>query len=124
MAILGYWRAWSRPLLAVLVVLTLLIPTWDAFQCVAEFSDSTFTSADVHAGKIIVAKDIGGKPLNIDNDADPLCPHSHCHHPAGMPSMTEHPAMPTVLTRLEPPWSIYHIPPSPPSSGLLRPPRA
>jgi hypothetical protein len=124
MAISERLRGWARPLLAVLVVLTLLIPTLDAFQCVVEFSDVTVASVDKHQAETVIAKDISGKPLDVTGDADPLCPHGHCQHPAGIPSVAEPVAMPITLAYFEPFRSVYSVPASQPPLGLLRPPRA
>jgi len=124
MAILGIWRTWSRPFLAGVVALCLLIPTLDAFHCVAEFSDSTVISTSTHGAKVVIAKDVSGKPLGMVGDADPLCPHSHCHHPPGMTSIAKPTAVPTTWAYLAPPLGTHDVRPSQPPSGLLRPPRA
>lgn len=114
---------WMRPVLAGLVLLGLLMPTLDAFTCIDDFGPKAAVGGLAQQDKAVAAKDSPAQPLGWQEDADPLCPHGHCHHWVGV-TLAERTDFGLSTQILEPLRGDYDSPPSAPRMGLLRPPRA
>lgn len=116
-------QQWVRPVLAGLVLLGLLMPTLDAFKCIDDFGPKGAIGNLVEQHKAVVSNDAPAQSLGWQEDADPLCPHGHCHHWVGVTSVAKLDFRQSARI-LELPHRDYDSLPSAPRMGLLRPPRA
>jgi hypothetical protein len=116
------WQ-WMRPALAGLLLLGLLVPTLDAFNCIADLAPEAGIAGLTHQATAQISQDDPAPPAG-QPDADPLCPHGHCHHLLGVTRLAERTDFAPSTRIVEPTGGNYDSPPSAPRTELLRPPRA
>ena len=108
-------RTLEGTLLACLLVLSVLMPSVDAYICIADAKTDTAFLAD-HAQH--------PNPEPADPDAgDAMCVNGHCHYWVGIARMAEPYSYAAAVFSVEPARTAYNTSPSAPPNELLRPPQ-